>query len=68
MPAAEVERAAVVEEAETAPRRCLRLFLRAGATLSWVCVLAAEVEVDEETAIQLFREGFSAQLTLRLLY
>ena len=49
-------------------RRRFRLFLDAGAEFSCALILAAQIEVDEEAAIQLLRQGLGVDLTLRLLY
>lgn len=56
------------DEAECLLRRRLRLFLDAGASPCGALVLAAQVEVPEEEAVQLLRQGLSVDLTLRLLY
>jgi hypothetical protein len=55
-------------EAECLLRRRLRLFLDAGAAPCGALLLAAQVEVAEEEALYLLRQGLSADLTLRLLY
>jgi hypothetical protein len=57
-----------VAEAEDVLRLRLRLFLSAGAELTGALLLAAQVEIPQETALQLLRMGFSAETTLRLLY
>jgi hypothetical protein len=49
-------------------RRRLNLFLDAGAAPCAALVLAAQVEVPEEAAVELLEQGFSVDLTLRLLY
>jgi hypothetical protein len=54
-------------EAERLLRRRLRLFLEAGAAPSGALILAAQVGVREDEAVQLLEEGLSADLTLRLL-
>ena len=46
----------------------LHLFLDAGAPPCGALVLAAQVEVPDEEAVQLLRQGLSVDLTLRLLY
>jgi hypothetical protein len=56
-----------VAEAEDVLRMRLRLFLSAGAELTGALVLAAQVEIPQESAFQLLRLGFSAETTLRLL-
>lgn len=55
-------------EVESLLRRRLNLFLDAGAAPCAALVLAAQVEVPEEAAVELLRQGFSVDLTLRLLY
>lgn len=67
MTAAEFEHLTVAE-AEDVLRLRLRLFLSAGAELTGALLLAAQVEIPQETALQLLRMGFSAETTLRLLY
>lgn len=54
-------------EAECVLRRRLHLFLDAGAPPCAALVLAAQVEVPEDSAVQLLEQGFSVDLTLRLL-
>jgi len=49
-------------------RRRLRLFLAAGADPCGALILAAQIEVSEDTAVHLLEQGLSADLTLRLLY
>lgn len=56
------------EEAEGLLRQRLHSFLDAGASPEGALLLAARVEVTEETAVALLQEGLSASLTLRLLY
>jgi hypothetical protein len=46
----------------------LNLFVNAGATPCAALVLAAQVEISEEEAVQFLEFGFSVDLTLRLLY
>jgi hypothetical protein len=55
-------------QAECLLRRRLRLFLDAGAAPGGALLLAAQVEVPEDEAVHLLRQGLSADLTLRLLY
>jgi hypothetical protein len=55
-------------EAECMLRRRLRLFLAAGADPCGGLILAAQIEVSEDTAVHLLEQGLSADLTLRLLY
>lgn len=55
-------------EAECLLRTRLHRFLAAGASPSHALLLAAQVEIAEEDVVQLLDEGFSAVLTLRLLY
>ena len=55
-------------EVECLLRRRLNLFLDAGAAPCAALVLAAQVEVPEEAAVELLEQGFSVDLTLRLLY
>ena len=66
MTAAEFE-LLTTDEAECLLRRRLHLFLDAGASPCAALVLAAQVEVPEETAVELLEQGFSVDLTLRLL-
>jgi hypothetical protein len=56
------------DEAECLLRRRLHLFLDAGAPPCAALVLAAQVEVPEEVAVELLEQCFSVDLTLRLLY
>jgi hypothetical protein len=65
--AAEFERLTAAE-AECLLRRRLRLFLAAGAAPCGALLLAAQVEIAEDAAAQLLRQGLSADLALRLLY
>jgi hypothetical protein len=67
MTAAEFERL-TASEAEGLLRQRLRVFIAAGAEPCEALLLAAQVEIDETSAVQLVREGFSADLTLRLLH
>jgi hypothetical protein len=55
-------------EVECLLRHRLNLFLDAGAAPCAALVLAAQVEVPEEAAVELLEQGFSVDLTLRLLY
>lgn len=55
-------------EAECLLRRRLRLFVDAGASPSSALLLAAQVEIPEEEALQLLERGLSGDLALRLLY
>jgi hypothetical protein len=55
-------------EVECLLRRRLNMFLDAGAAPCAALVLAAQVEVPEEAAVELLEQGFSVDLTLRLLY
>jgi hypothetical protein len=54
-------------DAECLLLRRLRLFLGAGAAPSGALLLASQVEIAEEAAVQLLGSGLSADLTLRLL-
>jgi hypothetical protein len=65
--AAEFEQLTAVE-AECLLRERLRVFIAAGAEPCAALVLAAQVEVSEQAAVQLLGDGFSVDLTLRLLY
>jgi hypothetical protein len=65
--AAEFERLTVTE-AECLLRRRLHLFIDAGAAPCAALVLAAQVEVPEQAAVQLLEQGVSVDLTLQLLY
>jgi hypothetical protein len=67
MTAAEFERL-TADEAECLLLRRLRLFLGAGAAPGGALLLASQVEIPEQAAIELLRRGLSADLTLRLLY
>ena len=67
MTAAEFE-LLTTDEAECLLRRRLHVFLDAGAPPCAALVLAAQVEVPEEVAVELLEQGFSVDLTLRLLY
>ena len=67
MTAAEFERLTSAE-AECLLRLRLRTFLAAGAEPCEALLLAAQVEIDESAAVQLLKEGFSADLALRLLH
>jgi hypothetical protein len=55
-------------EAECLLRRRLNLFVDAGATPCAALLLAAQIEVPEHEAVQMLEQGFSVDLTLRLLY
>ena len=55
-------------EAECLLRGRLSLFLDAGAAPCEALLLAAQVEVAEEAALQLLQRGLTADLALRLLY
>jgi hypothetical protein len=55
-------------EAECLLRRRLHLFVNAGAPVCAALLLAAQVEVSAEEAVVLLEQGFSVDLTLRLLY
>ena len=66
MTAAEFE-LLTTDEAECLLRRRLHLFLDAGASPCAALVLAAQVEVPEEAAVELLEQGFTVDLTLRLL-
>jgi hypothetical protein len=65
--AAEFERL-TADEVECLLLHRLRLFLRAGAAPSGALLLASQVEVPEDAAVQLLEKGLSADLTLRLFY
>jgi hypothetical protein len=67
MTAAEFERL-TADEVEGLLLRRLRLFLRAGAAPGGALILASQIEVPEDAAVQLLQKGLSADLTLRLLY
>jgi hypothetical protein len=64
--AAEFEQLTALE-AECLLRGRLRSFLDAGAAPCEALLLAAQVEVAEEAALQLLQQGLSADLALRLL-
>jgi hypothetical protein len=55
-------------EVECLLRRRLTVFIDAGADAGGALLLAAQVEIAEDEAAQLLRRGFSANLTLHLLY
>ena len=55
-------------EVESLLRHRLNVFLDAGAQPCAALLLAAQVAVPEETAVELLEQGFSLDLTLRLLY
>jgi len=55
-------------EVECLLRRRLHLFLDAGAQPCAALMLAAQVEVPEDQAVALLEQGFTVDLTLRLLY
>jgi hypothetical protein len=55
-------------EAECLLIQRLHAFLDAGASPGGALVLAAQVEVTEEAAVALLRQGCSPDLTLRLLF
>jgi hypothetical protein len=65
--AAEFERL-TADEVECLLLRRLRLFLGAGAAPCGALLLASQVEVAEDAAVELLQKGLSADLTLRLLY
>jgi hypothetical protein len=65
--AAEFERL-TADEVECLLLYRLRLFLRAGAAPCGALLLASQVEVPEDAAVQLLEKGLSADLALRLLY
>jgi hypothetical protein len=56
------------DEVECLLRRRLNLFVNAGAPACAALLLAAQVEVSAEEAVVLLEQGFSVDLTLRLLY
>ena len=66
MTAAEFEHLTATQ-AECLLTQRLRAFLDAGASPSGALVLAAQVEVTEEAAVALLRQGCSPDLTIRLL-
>jgi hypothetical protein len=55
-------------EAECLLSQRLRSFIEAGAGPTGALILAAQVEVTEEAAVALLRQGCSPELTLRLLF
>jgi hypothetical protein len=55
-------------EAECLLRQRLRVFAAAGAEPCEALLLAAQIEIDANAVVQLLKDGFSADLTLRLLY
>lgn len=55
-------------EVELLLRRRLNLFLDAGAQPCAALLLAAQVEVPADAAVELLEQGLSVDLTLRLLY
>jgi hypothetical protein len=55
-------------EAECLLRERLGLFVAAGAEPCEALLLAAQIEIDGNAIVQLLKEGFSADLTLRLLH
>ena len=55
-------------EVECLLRSRLSTFMEAGAEPCAALLLAAQVEVPEEEAVELLEHGFSVGLTLRLLY
>jgi hypothetical protein len=67
MTAAEFERL-TADEVECLLLRRLRVFLKAGAAPGGALILASQIEVAEDAAVQLLQKGLSADLTLRLLY
>jgi hypothetical protein len=65
--------AAEFEQLTAAEAECLlcerlRLFVAAGAEPCEALLLAAQIEIDGKAIVQLLNEGFSADLTLRLLH
>lgn len=66
MTAAEFEKLTAFE-AEWVLRNRLEAFIDAGAAPCGALLLAAQLEVPEQAAVQLLRQGLSADLTLRLL-
>jgi hypothetical protein len=54
-------------EVECVLRHRLTLFLDAGATPCEALVLAAQVEVEVRSVVQLLEQGLTADLALRLL-
>ena len=67
MTAAEFEELTAAQ-AERLLRRRLRVFVAAGAEPCEALLLAAQIELDDKVVVELLKEGFSADLTLRLLY
>lgn len=67
MTAAEFEQLATAE-VECLLRRRLNLFVDAGAAPCAALLLAAQVEIPEDAAVQLLQHGVSVDLTLQLLY
>ena len=67
MTAAEFEHL-TANEAEALLTQRLRSFLDAGASPAGALVLAARVEVTEEAAVALLKQGCSPDLTIRLLF
>ena len=67
MTAAEFEHLTAAE-AECLLRRRLHLFVDAGAPPCAALLLAAQVEIPAEAALELLERGLSVDLTLRLLY
>ena len=55
-------------EAECLLRERLGLFVAAGADPCEALLLAAQIEIDGDAVVQLLKEGFSADLTLRLFH
>lgn len=55
-------------EAECLLRERLGLFVAAGADPCEALLLAAQIEIDGNAVVELLKEGFSADLTLRLLH
>ena len=66
MTAAEFEELTAAQ-AERLLRQRLRLFVAAGAEPCEALLLAAQIEIDDKAVVELLKEGFSADLTLRLL-
>jgi hypothetical protein len=54
-------------EAECLLRNRLKAFIDAGAAPCGALLLAAQLDVPEQAAVQLLRQGLCADLTLRLL-
>jgi hypothetical protein len=57
-----------VAQAERLLRQRLRVFIAAGAEPREALLLAAQIEIDDKLVVELLKEGFSADLTLRVLY